>query len=137
MALAELDTEFIAFVDNDVTDRFAEKWNLERDGMCLMDQSRWLNKHRQRIYARFSGLDPVMGPLATWGERRKRAAVQRQLVVPDEHDSGQKPTPPRESPRLAMHDSGGARQGFQVGSQSPKGWLLVSLFTLEPLALIV
>jgi len=60
--------------NNRTLDHFAEKWDLDRQS--LRQQWRWLTKHRLAIYRRFGSLDPVIRPLVTWREQRKRARAR-------------------------------------------------------------
>ena len=59
--------------NNRTLDHFAEKWSLDR--RSLRQQWRWLTRHRLAIYRRFGALDPVIRPLVTWREQRKRARL--------------------------------------------------------------
>ncbi|MCB8933258.1 MAG: glycosyltransferase [Fimbriimonadaceae bacterium] len=56
-------------------DRFAEKWNVERHP-GLKGQARWLRRHRLAALGRMRVLDPVVRPLVTWSEVRKRARMR-------------------------------------------------------------
>jgi len=62
--------------NNRTLDRFAEKWDLDRHGDGLRSQWRWLTRHRLAVYRWFGVLDPVLRPIVTWHEVRRREQLR-------------------------------------------------------------
>jgi len=60
--------------NNRSLDRFAEKWEIERFGSMLRSQYSWLTKHRKKVYRWLPGLDPVIRPVVTRREAKRREA---------------------------------------------------------------